>query len=782
VIADNALSDVPFTMAGDGASSDIPGVLIRKVHGDTIRDKLGQGVSVALDAMHLFQTNIGADEVAGFSSRGPRSADTVLKPDIAAPGVAIDSAGVASGTAPRQMAGTSMACPMVAGGAALVRQARPAFTPGQVKAALMNSVSPLADDQGHPIPVSLGGSGRMRVDLAARRTATAAAQTPGGAVSLSFGSIVTAKDRSGTATLVAANHGTEPVTYQVSVEPTYPLAGTSLVPGATSLLVPPAGTASLELTLTVAPSSLPVAAPDPATPSQQNDQPRHFLTEAGGHVVLTDPKAPAGEALRVPYHAVVRAASERSAGSPSGCSLRPADPVSIPIGGPSAHPAPFVSAFELAALSPAEGSTPEEKLADLLAVGIATNSATAESFSKASAYFALAVAGEWTTPALGPLSLVGVDIDTDLDGKTDYVTYAEALSRDGPYADVLAATTYELDNGEIRSRRFLNILSRSKRNTEPFHNSVVILPVTLGDIGVAETKATFAFRAFTRTVAGFDGDETDWIRYDPAHPVLDTARGGEGGLPVYADPSQVKVFVHQAPADGGKLPGVLLLHHTNVAGKRFETLELAPSAIEPADLGVTQSAPSSVTAGTAVTVNLTVANAGKGTARGVALSASYAGVAAIAGAKADQGTCTAGAAVTCEIGNLAPGESATVTVTLQAGSSAIQSLVKVSAASDCEARPADDQVAGSIAVSAAPDAGFDAHAALDAKVPETGAWEAAVGAPPAVSPAADTGGLGGGACTCETRRSGAAAPAWWGAGLGLVAAAARRRRARAKPR
>ncbi len=99
-----------------------------------------------------------ADSIAGFSSRGPRGTDSMLKPDITAPGVGIFAANMGTGTGGTSKGGTSMAAPHVAGVAALLRQAHPAWTVEQVKAAMMNSALDLAD--GSPVPRQ--GAGRVQ--------------------------------------------------------------------------------------------------------------------------------------------------------------------------------------------------------------------------------------------------------------------------------------------------------------------------------------------------------------------------------------------------------------------------------------------------------------------------------------------------------------------------------------------------------------------------------------------------------------------------------------------
>ncbi|WP_307804978.1 S8 family serine peptidase [Streptomyces sp. VRA16 Mangrove soil] len=82
------------------------------------------------------------DELAAFSSRGPRPSDNAVKPDITAPGVDIVAAKMGGGHTSKS--GTSMATPHVSGAAALVAQAHPDWTGDQIKTALMESAAPNA--------------------------------------------------------------------------------------------------------------------------------------------------------------------------------------------------------------------------------------------------------------------------------------------------------------------------------------------------------------------------------------------------------------------------------------------------------------------------------------------------------------------------------------------------------------------------------------------------------------------------------------------------------------
>ncbi|MEU4235929.1 S8 family serine peptidase [Actinoplanes sp. NPDC026619] len=80
---------------------------------------------------------------ASFSSGGPRTGDSWLKPDVTAPGVSISSVGVGTGTGAVVESGTSMAAPHTAGEAALVKQAHPDWRKvAYWKAAIVNTASP----------------------------------------------------------------------------------------------------------------------------------------------------------------------------------------------------------------------------------------------------------------------------------------------------------------------------------------------------------------------------------------------------------------------------------------------------------------------------------------------------------------------------------------------------------------------------------------------------------------------------------------------------------------
>jgi Subtilisin-like serine proteases len=189
------------------------------------------------------------DDLARFSSRGPRTGDGGLKPDLTAPGVEILAArsGDAFPDEPDPYvaaSGTSMAAPHVAGAAAILAQHRPRWRGPELKAALMASAVP------HP-ELSVYAQGAGRVDVARAVAQTVVADPP----SVGFGRQLWPHhdDVPVTRTVSYTNSGPDPVTLDLAVTATGPAgapapAGMFTVSPAT-VTVPAGGTAELSVTV-----------------------------------------------------------------------------------------------------------------------------------------------------------------------------------------------------------------------------------------------------------------------------------------------------------------------------------------------------------------------------------------------------------------------------------------------------------------------------------------------------------------------------------------------------
>ncbi|MDX8031854.1 S8 family serine peptidase [Lentzea sp. BCCO 10_0856] len=182
------------------------------------------------------------DELASFSSTGPRNGDGAVKPDITAPGVGIGAAaaGRLGDTQPRpadgyiSLRGTSMATPHVTGAAAILAQVHPDWNGGQIKSALMASAKPGAHNPFEQ------GVGRTDVAKAIKQTVSSGSISFGTALWPHHDDVAIKRD------VVYRNESDQPVTLGLALNTTAPQGFFTL--GTTKLTVPGHGSASTTLT------------------------------------------------------------------------------------------------------------------------------------------------------------------------------------------------------------------------------------------------------------------------------------------------------------------------------------------------------------------------------------------------------------------------------------------------------------------------------------------------------------------------------------------------------
>ena len=415
--------------------------------------------------------NPGYKKYASFSSAGPRRGDSMLKPDITAPGVSIQSTGMGTGNGGVRMSGTSMAAPHVSGVAALAKQAHPGWEVGELRSAIVNTAT-ISPNTVAGYRVSRGGDGLVQPAAAVATSVTASASEE--ATSLSFGFNELTRDFTRSLHFQVTNHGRSAVTFTASV----------------------ASDGGSPHTLTVSPSSITLGPGDSknltaslAVPAGTVGNADSFQ-EVSGAVVLT----PAGGSnngvvLRVPYHMTPRARSNVVTSVPESFSPQsPTATVSITNArGTQAGTADFY-AWGLSGRDKDLGEL------GLRAVGV-------QSFTN-TLVFAVNTYGRFETPNVNEYDIL---IDTTGTGHPNYLLAA---------IDFGLLTSGGFDGNYVA---FLCKLPGCKQGAilggvyAPFNGSTLEIPIRKSRLGLTSVSPRFTYSAASHDVRGDRGGVGDAI-------------------------------------------------------------------------------------------------------------------------------------------------------------------------------------------------------------------------------------------------------------------------------
>jgi hypothetical protein len=263
VVANNVAGDGAFTMGGTPASEvTINSVMISQEDGAVLKTAIEADTATYAFASELVVKD-GA--IATFTSRGP-SVDGLLKPEITAPGTAIDTAAVGTGDGTSPISGTSFSSPITAGAMSMLAEVFPDRNAFELKATLMNnanldvtmearSVNPEAE----LAPISYIGAGLVDVEKASQST-TAAWDSATKQAALAFGLLGLSEAASITKTVTVKNFSNEAKTYTLSDVARFAddAATEALTMDYPSSVTVPAGqTVTFDVTATIDPAKLP---------------------------------------------------------------------------------------------------------------------------------------------------------------------------------------------------------------------------------------------------------------------------------------------------------------------------------------------------------------------------------------------------------------------------------------------------------------------------------------------------------------------------------------------
>ncbi len=266
-----------------------------------------QGTSGTVTLQNSNIPNPEFSMVADFSSGGPRNGDSVLKPDLTAPGVDVFSTLLGTGNGGAFLSGTSMAAPHVTGVAALARQAHPTWGVAELKAAIVGTSDPGAIAGFLP---RLGGAGLVQA-LGAVQTKAFAVGDNNGNVAVNFGFHELNRTLNLSGHIRIRNRASSPVTFSVSVTNQSGVPHV-LTPNASSIRIEGNEDEDLGLRLSVPASTVGDSSAFHDLSGIVN------LTPVGG--------GNNGVGLHVPYYLVPRALSDENARAAGGGIVRTSAP------------------------------------------------------------------------------------------------------------------------------------------------------------------------------------------------------------------------------------------------------------------------------------------------------------------------------------------------------------------------------------------------------------------------------------------------------------------------
>jgi subtilisin family serine protease len=455
-------------------------------------DKLvaADGQSVTLSPATV--TNPGYQQLASFTSGGPRNVDSFQKPDVTAPGVSVFSTNVDSGFRGAYVSGTSMASPVVAGVAALVVDAHPSWEPEAVKGAIMNTAEAGASKIVSGYNPRLAGTGVVQADRAVLTTAYTT--TAGGRNTLSYGYEPLTGAYSESHPLTINNTGAAEQTFDLATVFTGSTRGADVTFSANPVVVPAGG--STTVSVSIALTAEEVAALPPAVDSNFGT----LVHTVRANVIATPRGTGAGlYPLRVPLLLVPRGLSNVQVTGASSRSIQlqnsgihsgTADPFILATTDPKDVPHP-------------EGSTdiravgfkvlPRQALCGDDPVGVC---GTAHDFA---VVFAINLWGMHSNPSVSEFDIV---LSTDRDPDPEFFIVGVDLgavlagSFDGRFASFVFDADFSLVNVWVAEA--------------PMNGSTLLLPMLASDLATAErrqpSRLTFQALSFSNTPED-DGDE-----------------------------------------------------------------------------------------------------------------------------------------------------------------------------------------------------------------------------------------------------------------------------------
>jgi minor extracellular serine protease Vpr len=497
VMVNNAAGLPPF-------EGNIPGVTIPFIG---VSSTAGPALISANGTTHTISAlaiaNPTFQQIATFSSGGPRDYDNAVKPDVTAPGVSVMSTGMGTGVEGAVMSGTSMAAPHTAGVAALVSQAHPSWTPEQIKAAIENTANPSPGTGGIlNYNLRIAGSGVVRARRAVDTVGLAT--TGGGTSSLSYGYDPADGSVSESLPITLWNTSASAITYNLASDSA--MVTISLSP----VTVPAHGSRTVNAKLKIGNAAM-SGLPGAGTVATQS------VVTIRGAITATPTVGGSGRyPLRVPFLVSPRGLSNVTAGALSAYSLASGvASAAVPLSNSGIH----AGTADVYAWGLSDSNNGLQRN-DIRAVGVQTFAGGGD----ATLVFAVNTYGRWGNASDNEFD---IGIDTNHDGTDDYfvvgVDGGAVLA--GSFDGRMLSFTFDSHGNLIDA--FLV--------TAPVNGSTVELPTLASDLGLGSGHSAFDYDAAGFSIFGGPFDVASGVGHfdalDPALSQGDFLTLGRGATP-----------------------------------------------------------------------------------------------------------------------------------------------------------------------------------------------------------------------------------------------------------
>jgi subtilisin family serine protease len=441
---------------------------------------------------------------AEFTAIGPRHNDSVLKPDISAPGEAIVSAGSGLGDGGTQNGGTSMASPYTAGVAALVLEKHPTWSPAAVKAAIVNTATTSGFAGYDPV---LAGSGQIKPRNAV--STVAYASLANGTSTVSFGYEPHGGAYSETKSIRLTNTSNKAITYDLSAAFAGARHGATMSFSPRTVTVPRHSSKVVKVTVRLSATAL-KALPD------ANDfaDGSNLVTVSGA--VIANPRGTGASAgkfnLRVPFLLVPRGTSDIK--PISGFGPQTVDSgvytSSIKLKNTGLHDG-IADVYAWGETDAKDG----QRWLDIRATGVQSLPGPEAGLPSSDRFLIFAVNfwSRWSTPSDLDLE---VEIDVDGDGATDFylVGYDSGAILSGVLNGQPASFLLDAD---------FNIVDAWQVNA-PMNGSTYLLATPASSLGLTDGDAAFSYDTFAYSfdfLSALEPDEASGTgQFDPYDPAL----------------------------------------------------------------------------------------------------------------------------------------------------------------------------------------------------------------------------------------------------------------------